>query len=248
MNRKKKKDLLPVVVIRERRATTTSVEVAKIFNKKHDNVLRDIEKLDVSEAFNRLNFEAITYHDSRNRKQKMYQICKDGFIFLAMGYRGQAAVSFKEAFIGEFNRREAEISRLRTVLASNKQNIELQEVRTAGKVIRRDETDAIKQFVEYAASQGSRNSNRYYMILSKMSNQALFDASQKFKNVRDVCDAGQLGTLRIADKIIERVLLENMKGGIPYKQVFQNAKAKVLQFVELYGRSEIPGSTLQIGF
>ena len=243
----KKKDLLPVVIIDKRRATTSSLEVANIFAKKHKNVLRDIENLDTSSAFHRLNFEPVFHRDSYDREQKMYQICKDGFVFLVMGYRGQAAAEFKEAYIGEFNRREAEILRLRTVLASNKQNIELQEVRTAGKVIRRDETDAIKQFVEYAASQGSRNSNRYYMILSKMSNQALFDASQKFKNVRDVCDAGQLGTLRIADMIIKRALLENMGSGLYYKEIYKNAKAKVQQFVELYGKSEVPGTILQIG-
>ena len=243
----KKKDLLPVVIIDKRRATTTSLQVAKIFNKKHDNVLRDIEKLDVSEAFNLLNFEAITYHDSRNREQKMYQICKDGFVFLVMGYRGQAAAQFKEAYIEEFNRREAEILRLRTVLASNKQNIEWAETRAAGKPVRRIETDSIQRFVEYAIGQGSQNAKRYYGIYSKMANSLLFDLQTKASNTRDVCNVNQLGSLKVVDQIISKAIEADMACNIPYKTVYQNVKSKVQMFVSLYGRSTIPGDTLRIG-
>lgn len=38
-----------------------------------------------------------------------------------------------------------------------------QEIRSMGKEIRRRETDCIKTFVEYAAAQGSKNANRYYI-------------------------------------------------------------------------------------
>lgn len=37
----------------------------------------------------------------------MYEITKDGFSFLAMGYTGEKASTFKEKFITEFNKREA---------------------------------------------------------------------------------------------------------------------------------------------
>lgn len=86
---------------------TTSLIVAQVFGKEHKNVLRDIESLSCSEDFNRLNFERITYKDARNREQTAYEMTKDGFSFLVMGYTGAKAGEFKEKFINEFNRREA---------------------------------------------------------------------------------------------------------------------------------------------
>lgn len=85
---------------------TTSLIVAQVFEKEHKNVVRDIENLSCSESFNRLNFERITYKDSRNREQTAYEMTKDGFSFLVMGYTGAKAGEFKEKFISEFNKRE----------------------------------------------------------------------------------------------------------------------------------------------
>lgn len=86
---------------------TTSLIVAEVFGKEHKNVLRDIENLSCSEGFNRLNFERITYKDARNREQSAYEMTKDGFSFLVMGYTGEKAGEFKERFINEFNKRES---------------------------------------------------------------------------------------------------------------------------------------------
>lgn len=85
---------------------TTSLIVAQVFGKEHKNILRDIENLSCSETFNRLNFERITYKDTRNREQTAYEMTKDGFSFLVMGYTGEKAGQFKENFINEFNKRD----------------------------------------------------------------------------------------------------------------------------------------------
>ena len=89
------------------RDVTTSLIVAEVFGKEHKNVVRDIESLNCSDGFNKLNFEPIEYIDSKGRKQKAYEITKDGFTFLVMGYTGEKAGQFKETFINEFNKREA---------------------------------------------------------------------------------------------------------------------------------------------
>lgn len=88
------------------RDVTTSLIVAQVFGKEHKNVTRDIENLSCSSTFNRLNFERITYRDARNREQYAYEMTKDGFSFLVMGYTGDKAGEFKEKFIYEFNKRE----------------------------------------------------------------------------------------------------------------------------------------------
>lgn len=85
---------------------TTSLIVAEVFGKNHKDVLRDIERLSCSDSFNERNFAPIEYTDSRSRAQKAYEMTKDGFSFLVMGYTGEKAGLFKERFINEFNKRE----------------------------------------------------------------------------------------------------------------------------------------------
>lgn len=87
---------------------TTSLIIAEIFGKRHDNVLRDIENLDCPSDFNALNFEETPYTNSQNgQTYRAYEITKDGFSFLVMGYTGAKAAQFKVNFINEFNKRES---------------------------------------------------------------------------------------------------------------------------------------------
>jgi len=90
-----------------------SLQIADTFGKRHDNVLRDIEGLDCSEPFRLLNFEESNYKD-RGKKYPKCLLTKDGFTFLAMGYRGKKAAAFKEAYITRFNQMEAFIQSLLT--------------------------------------------------------------------------------------------------------------------------------------
>lgn len=87
---------------------TTSLIVAEVFGKEHRNVLRDIENLSCSDDFRMLNFEHTPYtHPQNGQTYRMYEMTKDGFSFLVMGYTGEKAGKFKEDFINEFNKREA---------------------------------------------------------------------------------------------------------------------------------------------
>ncbi|EEU9450046.1 transcriptional regulator [Escherichia coli] len=99
----------PDVTIENGRAITTSVAIAEFFGKRHDNVLRAIANIECSEKFNALNFEDVTYTDAKGEKRPMYQITKNGFVFLVMGFTGKKAAAFKEAYIAEFDRMEAEL-------------------------------------------------------------------------------------------------------------------------------------------
>ena len=76
-----------------------SLVVAQIFEKRHDNVVRDIRNLDCSEEFRLLNFEESSYINRQGHRQACYNMTRDGFVFLVMGYRGKKAASFKEAYI-----------------------------------------------------------------------------------------------------------------------------------------------------
>lgn len=92
---------------REERAGCTSLDVADTFGKEHKHVLRDIRELGCSEEFNRSNFGPISYTDTMNRKQDAVVMTRDGFTLLVMGYTGDLAMKFKEAYIRQFNAMEA---------------------------------------------------------------------------------------------------------------------------------------------
>ena len=91
------------------RLVTTSLKVAEVFGKVHAKVVRDIEKLDCSDEFTIANFGKRTFKTEQGNEYPMYEITKDGFVFLVMGYTGKKAAGFKEAYIRKFNEMEAEL-------------------------------------------------------------------------------------------------------------------------------------------
>ncbi|ENN7399414.1 Rha family transcriptional regulator [Escherichia coli] len=99
----------PDVTIENGRAVTTSVAIAEFFGKRHERVLDKIRNLDCSAKFTEHNFVSSEYTDSTGRKLPMYKITKNGFVFLVMGFTGKKAAAFKEAYIAEFDRMEAEL-------------------------------------------------------------------------------------------------------------------------------------------
>lgn len=89
---------------------TDSLTVAGVFGKKHKNVIRDIHNLhNQLEEKGKLNFEPISYNDSMNREQLKYNLTKDGFALLVMGFTGKQALQFKVKYIEEFNKMEQHI-------------------------------------------------------------------------------------------------------------------------------------------
>jgi Rha family phage regulatory protein len=94
---------------KDNRAVTSSRDVAETFGKLHKDVLKAIQNIECSEDFNRRNFAPITYIDTRGRVQPEYEMTRDGFTLLAMGFTGKDAMNFKEDYIAAFNAMEKRI-------------------------------------------------------------------------------------------------------------------------------------------
>jgi Rha family phage regulatory protein len=79
----------------------------RISNGRSNYVLADIRNLDCSDEFRKLNFQrtfqTVDMPNNARRKDPMFLMTKDGFIFLVMGYRGKKAAVIKEAYIRRFN-------------------------------------------------------------------------------------------------------------------------------------------------
>jgi anti-repressor protein len=99
------------LVVREGRVVVSSRHVARVFEKPHGIVTRSIRDLldKCTPRFGRSNFALTVFKDSQGREQEEVLMTRDGFVLLAMGYTGKKAMSFKEAYIAEFNRMEREL-------------------------------------------------------------------------------------------------------------------------------------------
>ena len=73
-----------------------------------------------------------------------------------------------------------------------------QDTRSLGKEIRRQETEAIKRLVDYAAAQGSRNAGMYYVNLSKLADNTVGIVE------RDKAQVVQLTALLLVEQTIAR--------------------------------------------
>ena len=96
-----------LVEVKKERIYCKSNMVAEIFEKRHDNVMRDLKSLieNCSKEFALLHFEESTYK-VKGREYPCYNLTKDGFTMLAMGFTGEKAVQFKELYINKFNEME----------------------------------------------------------------------------------------------------------------------------------------------
>ncbi|OUY08729.1 Rha family transcriptional regulator [Acinetobacter populi] len=112
------------VFIHDQQVKTSSLKVAEIFKKRHDNVVRKIESFFEDE--HALNFEGMQNNiksfalaqfcahvqtveigNGATRESKYYEMTKDGFIFLVMGFTGEEAALTKIAYINTFNQMAA---------------------------------------------------------------------------------------------------------------------------------------------
>lgn len=90
---------------KDSKTITTSETVARVFGKLHAHVMRDIREILESgdDEFNRSNFGLVEYIDKKGEKRPMFEMTKDGFMLLVMGYKTKKAMTIKIAYIKAFN-------------------------------------------------------------------------------------------------------------------------------------------------
>ena len=172
----------------------TSLDVAETFGKEHKNVLKDIREMDCSEEFGRLNFELSSYLNSQNKRQPMYYITRDGFTLLVMGYTGEKAMKFKEAYIRQFNAMEKAL---------------------IGKLKEREKGIAVRQALTNALQQSQENERMHGHAYSTYTNivyEAVFGKDAKHlreeygiskkENLRDCFSEEELKAVQSVEMIV----------------------------------------------
>ncbi|MFD1548160.1 Rha family transcriptional regulator [Levilactobacillus fuyuanensis] len=103
-----------LVIMKNRQAVTTSLQVAEAFGKQHKDVMDTIRRK-LQSAENSAHYQSMfaegTYRDSRGRSQSMYYMNRNGWTFIAMGFTGDKADKFKLAYIDAFDAMQDELER-----------------------------------------------------------------------------------------------------------------------------------------
>ena len=96
-----------------KKITISSREVAKMMDKEHKNLIRDIEKHSkILEKVNELNFELVdlwqlsSYKDAKGETRKEYQVTKKGCEFLAHKTTGEKGDIFTIKYMNRFEEME----------------------------------------------------------------------------------------------------------------------------------------------
>ena len=181
-------------VNKEEVTVVTSLDVAETFGKEHRRVLQDIRDLKCSEEFRLRNFVQSNYVNEQGHKQPMFIMTRDGFTLLAMGYTGEKAMQFKEAYIKQFNAME------KALIGKVKE-------REKGIAVRQALTNAIKESGENERMHGHAYSTYtdliYKVVLGKSAKQLREELGiGKQDNLRDSLSTEELAKVKSVEMVV----------------------------------------------
>jgi phage anti-repressor protein len=170
---------------------------------------------------------------SKGRPEKEYHVSIDMAKELGMTENNNLARCIRKYFI----ERDKQLRNIQ----ENHHNQEWIDARTKGKLQRHELTDGIRAFQKYAEENGSKHADKYFMLITKMINKALFrvDSLNKInKNLRDCCDYVQLAKITVAESTSMKEMIKQIDEGIPYKEIYQNIKAIMEKLGALVGQDK----------
>lgn len=159
-------DLFPETLLVDRegdRVFTTSLKVAEHFNKKHYNVIRDIEKVieDVRElGVSPLNFEGSDYQNERGKTYRMFKMDRKAFSVLAGRFIGKKALRWQIDFYDAFDAMERQL-----LAQKDRAENALYELRRPWRIIIQNQHLPRRRLIELTGhkSEGSITANRRRM-------------------------------------------------------------------------------------
>ena len=191
--------------------TMSSREIAELTGKRHHNVMRDIVKMLNELDLDVIKFEGI-YSDTLGRQQTEYNLDQELTITLISGYNAK----LRHAIVKRWIELEKEVAQVKAT-------------RLDGKKVRKLETDAIKDLVEYAEASGSKSANMYYSNITRMTNSILGIESGQ----RDNLTVKQLDQVRIAETMVKMAISDGLEQSIPYKEIYKLCKDRVSSIAQV---------------
>lgn len=210
-----------LVILKHDDVFTTSEVIAEGCNVKHNSITRILRNYPEDfEELGALGFEIQVLKLTNNKgstTKKIYLLNEQQTTLLMTYLRNTPVVrEFKKALVREFYEMRKFIMERHTE--------EWIESRKLSKLNRRAETDTLKELVEYAQANGSKNATRYYSAYSKLANKVVGITN------RDEAHIPQLNTLSVVESIIKSTVHEGIAQGMDYHDIYKVCKEKLLVF------------------
>lgn len=207
---------------------TTSLLIAEKFSKKHDDVLKSIRKARKDCAKDNISL-GLCYERNYKNRGKIYpffEVDRDFYTLVVMGFRGKDALKFKADYIKQFNRMERQLQQI----AIERQSTEWNIARIDGKMQRRKLTDILAPFQIYALNQGSKGtSTNAYSNFSRLVNKAACVKARE----RNLLTDDMLRRMAHLEGIIEIKVKGLMDDGVYCKEIYQQCKSLMEDFVQM---------------
>ena len=218
---------MELVEVKHNQVFCDSSLVAKKMNIQHAKVIRTIERLAerlrVTIGYPKIEKFEKTY---RNQTFTAYLMDREFFTLLCMRFESKKSLEWQVQFNNAFYEMENRI--LKDI--NNKSNDNFIEARKQGKISRHEETDIIKEFVEYATKQGSKSAQFYYKHITNATYKGLELMVQKQPALRDTLDIYQLSELLLAERVAKNSLKKYMDLGRNYKDIYNSVREDLITF------------------
>lgn len=187
----------------EEKIVTTSLKVAEVFEREHKNVLQTIENLVANNQAAKF-FTATTYKN-RGKDYPMYEMDRDGFSLLVMGFTGEKALKWKLEYINAFNTMESELKRIYT----ERQQWQIE--RDKGVVIRHILTDTIKMKISESPNKRFAYPNYTNFIYRTLFGKNAKELEQEYgvkakENLRDFFTGEDLAKVQSAEMLVSSLI------------------------------------------
>lgn len=212
-----------LVYVKRNDIFTDSIVIAKETENAHESVVKLVRTYEEQfKQLGKVEFSDYLKSDKLRSTGKLILLNEMQAIFLITLLRNtERVLKFKLTLVQEFYH-------MRQILMERRTTDWLQ-TRQKGKLIRRDETDAIQLLIPYAEEQGCKNSNMFYINYSKLVNKVVgLEAGQ-----RETASHKVLMLVALMEDIISNTVIEEMEKGVYYKNIYQICKAKIKNFASL---------------
>lgn len=204
---------------------TTSKIVAKYAQVQHETIVRLLSnyKEDVEE-FGVIRFEIgkPPKGSSGGRPEIIYRLNEEQATLLIAYLQNTVAVRvLKKELVRQFYEMRALLLELNSSI--------WKDTRAFGKHIRKQETDSIKRFVDYATAQGSQHADRYYTSLSILADETVGITD------RNRATTAQLNNLQLVENLIAKEIHEGIENHQPYKQIYQACRKRLENYAAVAG-------------
>ena len=221
---------MELVEVKKHHVYCDSLMVARKFGQKHNKITRTIDKLieDLEGIRGTAGTPCIEKEERayRGNSYTAYLMDRRFFALLSMRLKGKKALEWQIKFMDAFFEMEHKI----LFASSNKNDEKWLSSRDQSKIARRNETDVIKEFVEYATAQGSKSAKFYYKHITNATYEALGLMAQKQPKLRDSMNIYEVSQLILSEKLAKEKISEYMGLGRHYKDIYRSVKNDLIEF------------------